>query len=259
MTIHTLPDPTAASIVRDRARIRYALIGAFALTAGMWLVWLATWLLGWSLDDLGIRPRHLAGLVGILTAPLAHASFAHLMSNTLPVTLLTTLTLYSYPRATRIALPLIWLLSGLGVWLFARDSVHVGASGVANGLMMFLFLAGLLRRDRLAVVVSLVVFFLYGSMLASVVPTDQHISFEYHLAGMLAGALAAITLFRRDPLPPRKRYNWEDEPVEPAADDELELPRAGEVPVLWQREAPPQGAQIIVFRQRPPRPPERPS
>lgn len=252
MDISPLPDPTASSIARDRARIRYAVLGALALTAGMWLLWLAAWLLGWSIDDLGIVPRRMHGLPGILTAPLAHASFTHLMSNTLPIALLTTLTLYNYPRATRLALPTIWLLSGLGVWLFARDSVHVGASGVANGLMMFLFLAGLLRRDRLAIVTSLVVFFLYGSMLASLLPTEQHISFEYHLAGAIAGALSAIAFFRRDPLPPRKRYSWEDEPDEPALDAELELPRAEQVPVLWRRDAPPQGAQIIVFRQRRP-------
>jgi len=259
MDIRPLPDPTALSVVRDRQRIRYAALGALALTSGLWLLWLATWLLGWPLDDLGIRPRQLGGLSGILTAPLAHASFAHLMSNTLPITLLTTLTLYSYPRATRLALPMIWLLSGFGVWLFARDSVHVGASGVANGLMMFLFLAGLLRRDRLAVVISLVVFFMYGSMLASVMPTEQHVSFEYHLAGAIAGSLAAVLFFRRDPLPPRKHYSWEDEVEEPAPDAELELPRAQQVPVLWQRQAPPQGAQIIVFRQRPPAPPQQPS
>ena len=130
-------------------------------------------------------------------------------------------------------LPTIWLLSGLGVWLFARDSVHVGASGVASGLMLFLFLTGLLRRDRLAVVTSLVVFFLYGSMLASVLPTEQHISFEYHLAGAIAGALSAILFFRRDPLPPRKRYSWEDEPDIEPGDDELEPPRPVDVPALW--------------------------
>ncbi|MBX3690169.1 rhomboid family intramembrane serine protease [Dokdonella sp.] len=245
-----VPDPTARSVAQDRARIRYAMLGALALTAGLWLAWLAAWLLGWRLDDLGITPRQPAGLIGILTAPLAHASFAHLVSNTLPIALLTTLTLYNYPRGARLALPLIWLLSGLGVWLFARDSVHVGASGVANGLMLFLFIAGLLRRDRLAVVTALVVFFLYGGMLASVLPTEQHISFEYHLAGAIAGVISAIAFFRRDPLPPRKRYSWEDEPEDGGEGDELELPRPREVPVLWQRSAPPQGAQIIVFRQR---------
>lgn len=248
-----LPDPTATSVAQDRARVRYALIGALALTAGLWLLWLAAWALGWPLDELGIVPRHAGGLVGILTAPLAHASFEHLMSNTLPIALLATLTLYCYPLASRIALPTIWLLSGLGVWLFARDSVHVGASGVASGLMLFLFLTGLLRRDRLAVVTSLVVFFLYGGMLASVLPTEQHISFEYHLAGALAGALCAIALFRRDPLPPRKRYSWEDEPEE-VEEGELELPRPQDVPVLWQRDEAPRAAQIIVFPRAAPPP-----
>jgi membrane associated rhomboid family serine protease len=233
-----IPDPTLATVVRDRARVRYAALGAAALLAGIWLAWLGAWLLGWSLDDLGIQPRHLRGLVGVLTAPFAHASFEHLMSNTLPLALLATLTLYCYPRAARLALPLIWLLSGLGVWLFARNSVHVGASGIAHGLMFFLFTMGLLRRDRLAVVTSLAVFFLYGGMLLSVLPHEEHVSFEYHLAGAIAGVLAALLLRARDPLPPRKRYSWEDEEnIAATVDDEFELPRPQQVPVLWQRSA----------------------
>ncbi|WP_300617283.1 rhomboid family intramembrane serine protease [Dokdonella sp.] len=246
-----VPEPTALAVANDRERVRYAVLGALALLAGVWIAWLLAWMLGWPLDDLGVRPRDVDGLVGILTAPFAHASFEHLMSNTLPLALLATLTLYCYPRATRIALPLIWLASGLGVWLFARSSTHVGASGIAHGLMVFLFMMGLLRRDRLAVVVSLVVFFLYGGMLMSVLPGERNVSFEYHLAGAVAGFVAALLLTTRDPLPPRKRYSWEDED-ESAVDDELELPRAQDVPVLWQRGSAdePRG-QVIVFRPRP--------
>lgn len=247
-----LAEPTAALVANDRLRVRYALLGSLALVAGIWIAWLGAWLLGWSIGDLGVRPRDLHGLVGILAAPFAHSDFAHLMSNTLPMGVLTALTLYCYPRATRIALPMIWLLSGLGVWLFARPSVHVGASGIAHGLMFFLFLMGLIRRDRLAVATSLVVFFLYGGMLLSVLPQEERISFEYHLAGAVAGVLAAILLFRRDPEPPRKRYSWEDEGDEPAPDDELELPRPGEVPVLWQRQpSSAETGQVIAFRPRP--------
>ena len=246
-----VPEPTATAVARDRARVRYALVGAGALLAGIWVAWFAAWLLGWSLDDLGIRPRELRGLVGVLTAPFAHASFEHLMSNTLPMALLATLTLYCYPRAARLALPLIWILSGLGVWLFARASVHVGASGIAHGLMLFLFVMGLIRRDRLAVVTSLVVFFLYGGMLLSVLPRDPHVSFEYHLAGALAGVLAAFLLHARDPLPPRKRYSWEDDEDAAADDGELEPPLAREVPVLWQRtDADRERARVIEFRRR---------
>lgn len=246
-----IPDPTALSVANDRERVRYAVLGSMALLAGVWIAWLLAWLLGWRLDDLGVRPRQLDGLVGILTAPFAHASFEHLMSNTLPLAMLATLTLYCYPRATRIALPLIWLASGLGVWLFARPSTHVGASGIAHGLMVFLFMMGLLRRDRLAVVVSLVVFFLYGGMLMSVLPREPNVSYEYHFAGALTGFVCALLLTQRDPLPPRKRYSWEDEDEEDEAevDDELELPRAQEVPVLWQRErAAETRGQVIAFR-----------
>jgi hypothetical protein len=172
------------------------------------------------------------------------------MSNTLPLGLLTALTLYAYPRATRYALPLIWLASGLGVWLWARPSVHVGISGIAHGLMFFLFVMGLLRRDRLGVAIALLVFFLYGGMLMTVLPREPNVSFEYHLFGALAGVAAAIALHRLDPQPPRKRYSWEDE-EESAAEDELEPPSPRDVPVLWDGPQRPLGGDNVVpFRTR---------
>ena len=247
------PEPGDAAVRYDRERIRYAVYGAAALLAGIWLVWLGGWLLGWSMTDLGVTPRRLAGLVGIVFAPLAHGSFDHLMSNTLPLVVLATLMLYAYPRATRVALPAIWLLSGLGVWLFARDSAHVGMSGINHGLMFFLFLTGLLRRDRLGIAISLVVFFFYGGMLLTVLPREQHVSFEYHLAGAVVGVLAALLLFRLDPAPARKRYSWEDEDDAIAPlDAELEMPRPHDVPVLWQ--GPSRDSErgvVIAFPRRP--------
>lgn len=247
-----LPEPTARAVARDRDRIRYAVLGAMALLAGIWIAWLGAWLLGWPMDELGVRPRQWRGLVGVLSAPFAHASFDHLMSNTLPLGLLATLTLYCYPRAARLALPLIWIFAGLGVWLFARDSVHVGASGITHGLMFFLFVMGLIRRDRLAVVTSLVVFFLYGGMLLSVLPGEERISFEYHLAGAASGVLAAFALHARDPAPARKRYSWEEEQTGAVpVDDELEPPRAEHVPVLWQRDpGDDRNGRVIAFRPR---------
>jgi len=229
------PEPTDDVVRRDRTRLRYALLGAAGLVAGIWLAWLGAWLLGWDIDDLGIRPRDVHGLIGILTAPFAHASFEHLMSNTLPLGLLSALMLYAYPRATRYALPAIWLLSGLGVWLWARPAVHVGISGITHGLMFFLFVMGLLRRDRLGVALALLVFFLYGGMLMTILPREVEVSFEYHLAGAVAGLACALVLYRFDPMPPRKRYSWEDEEQAEAdaGDDELELPRPSDVPVLW--------------------------
>jgi len=204
-------EPSTRTVQRDRARIRYAVIGAAALLAGIWLCWLAAWAMGWDMLDLGVRPRDPNGLVGILSAPFVHASLSHLMSNTLPLGFLAAVALYAYPRATRYALPFIWIFSGLGVWLFARPSAHVGISGIVHGLMFFVFLLGVFRRDRLGVAIALLVFFLYGGMVLTVLPRDPQISFEYHLFGAIAGLIAAIALFRLDPLPPRKRYSWEDE------------------------------------------------
>jgi membrane associated rhomboid family serine protease len=247
------PEPTAVTVRRDRARAGYAVLGAVGLVAGIWLAWFGAWMLGWSMDDLGIRPRSVSGLIGVLTAPFAHASFEHLMSNTLPLGILAALTLYAYPRATRYALPLIWIASGLGVWLWARPSVHVGISGIVHGLMFFLFVMGLLRRDRLGVAIALMVFFLYGGMVMTVLPRDPDVSFEYHLFGALAGIATALVLFRIDALPPRKRYSWEDEDDADAAvlsaNDELEPPAPQDVPALWDGPRPRQtgGDNVVAF------------
>jgi len=244
------PEPSTQSVRRDRSRVGYAVLGAAALVLGVWAAWLGAWLLGWNVDELGVRPRDVHGLIGILTAPFAHASFEHLMSNTLPLGLLAVIALYAYPRAVRIGLPMIWLISGAGVWLWGRPSVHVGISGVVLGLMCFLFFLGLVRRDRLGVSISLLTFFLYGGMLMTVLPREPDVSFEYHFFGAFAGALAAILLRKRDPTPPRKRYSWEDEEEETSAlDEELEPPSPQDVPVLWDgpRRARRGGANIIVF------------
>ena len=123
--------------------------------------------------------------------------------------------------------------------------------------MFFLFVMGLLRRDRLAIVTALVVFFLYGGMLLSVLPQEPRISFEYHLAGAITGVIAALLLFRRDAAPPRKRYSWEDED-DSDGDDELEPPRPDHVPVLWHR--PQDGAngdRVIRFAPREETPQQR--
>ncbi len=253
-------EASAATVRNDRDRVRYAVLGAFALVAGIWIVWLAAYALGWDMDALGIRPRDPHGLLGILTAPFVHASFEHLMSNTLPLGLLSAFMLYAYPRAARYALPLIWILSGLGVWLWARPSLHVGISGVTHGLMFFLFLIGLFRRDRLGVSIALAVFFLYGGMTMTVLPREENVSFEYHLAGAVAGVIAAIAFYKLDPQPPRKRYSWEDEEDEAGEfeyRDELEPDRPREVPVLWNGPRPREvgGNNIVVFpHARPSRP-----
>ena len=143
--------------------------------------------------------------------------------------------------------------------MWARPAVHVGISGVTHGLMFFLFVIGLVRRDRLGVAIALLVFFLYGGMTMTVLPREPEVSFEYHLAGAVMGVLAALLTFRRDAATPRKTYSWEHEDdagdlrADAAANDELEPPSPRDVPVLWQRTPRGGGNNVIVLRPREPR------
>ena len=200
-----------APIAADRARLAAAALAVIAFTGVLWWIRLLDAGLGWELGVLGVRPGEPAGLLGVLTAPLLHGSFEHLMANTPALLVLGTLLLYGYPRARGPVIALIWLGSGLGVWLIGRDSTHIGASGLSHGLMFFLFFAGIVRRDRLAIAFSMITFFLYGGMVWGVFPQEEGISWEYHLCGALAGALAALLFSRLDPLPLARRYAWEDE------------------------------------------------
>jgi len=196
---------------KDTQRLRRALLLCASFAAVLWAVELAERLLGLELATYGIYPRSLRGLLGILTAPFIHGSIAHLASNTPPLIILGTAMLYGYPRSARIALPVLFLGTGLGVWLFGRESYHIGASGLTFGMMFFVFAIGVVRWDRRAIALSLIVFFLYGGMVWGVLPGDPSISYESHLAGALLGVTLAVLLRRLDPEPTPKRYSWEDE------------------------------------------------
>ncbi|MBS0456859.1 MAG: rhomboid family intramembrane serine protease [Proteobacteria bacterium] len=187
-------------------------------------------IIGAPLDALALRPHNVPGLIGILTAPLLHASLDHLASNALPLLALGTLAGTLYPRATLRALPLIWLVGGIGTWLIgAPGSAHIGASGIAHGLMFLVFFLGLLRRDRQAIAAGMLAFFLYGGMILTIFPREIGISWEMHLSGAIGGVLAAIVWRKLDPALPRKRYSWEDEPEE-AATDAIEPTAIGHEP-----------------------------
>ncbi|MBA1145630.1 rhomboid family intramembrane serine protease [Ectothiorhodospiraceae bacterium WFHF3C12] len=196
---------------QDVARLRAIALGVVTFITVLWAVQAVLTITGWNAAPLGLRPGVPWGLVGILTAPLIHGSWGHLISNTPALLILGTAMIYGTPAASRLALPVIWFGSGVGMWLFARESVHIGASGLTYGMMFFVFIVGILRRDRRSIALAMLVFFLYGSMIWGVFPTSPGISFEYHLFGALAGAACAFLLRERDPLPARKRYDWEDE------------------------------------------------
>ena len=235
------PADTAAQRTRDRRRLHRA----FWWSAGFVLLLMVAF----SAQDAGafdwrawtVQPWSLAGLAGLLGAPLLHGSGGHLAANSMALLFLGTLAGSVYPRATVPALPILWLGSGMGAWLLgAAGSHHLGASGITHGLGFLVFTLGVLRRDRAAIAAACIAFFLYGGMLLTVLPREAGISWESHLGGAVAGLLCALAFRARDPLAPRKRYSWEiEEALEAeaarAARDQFEPGRPDEVPVLWQR------------------------
>ena len=205
-----IPDPAYTSSEQARANFRLAGKIALGFVALIWLIQLLNWGLDLELERFGVRPRQLAGLPGILLAPLLHGSFAHLATNSLPLLVLGTGMLYLYPSSALKVIPAVYLGPGIAVWLFTRASVHVGASGLVYGLVSYIFVAGVIRRDTRAIAASLLVSFLYGSLAWGVLPIKPGVSWETHLAAALIGLVLAIALRRLD-IPPRKRYAWEDE------------------------------------------------
>ncbi len=159
----------------------------------MWLVFSIQFFYQIELGWLGIRPRNLPGLVGILTAPLVHGNLRHLIANTVPLLFLGSVLYFYYPKLAGAVFTRSYLITNLLVWVFSpRISYHIGASGIVYGLAAFLILFGLLRRDFWSLLISLIVFAMYGGIFYGVLPLHPHVSWESHLAGALVGFASAI-------------------------------------------------------------------
>jgi membrane associated rhomboid family serine protease len=204
------PDPRFTLSRRAQSSFRLALKIALVCIGVLWTIHIFDAVFGLRLGRFGLRPGSIPGLIGILTAPLLHGSFQHLLSNTIPLLVSLTATLYLYPTSSIRVIPLVWLGSGALAWFIGRPTLHIGASGLIYGLLAYVFLGGILRRDMRSVSVSLLVGFLYGSMVWGVLPIRPHMSWEMHLSGALTGLLLAV-LYRRWDRIPLVRYAWEDD------------------------------------------------
>ena len=208
------PDPAYTASMRARNNFILAVKLTFAFLVVIWAVFLFEQLFGMDLSRFGLRPRDGAGLLGLITTPLLHGSLAHISSNSIPLFVGGVAMLFLYPNSSLRALPMIYVGSAALAWLFARPSVHIGASGLVYGILAFVFVSGILRRDLRSVGVSLMIWFFYGSMLWGVLPAGQGMSWELHASGMGIGVIMAF-VFRHWDLPPLKRYDWENEDHEP--------------------------------------------
>jgi membrane associated rhomboid family serine protease len=213
-----------SQITEQKQRMRQSILIALLFTMFLWLVKLLEFVFGFSLVEFGIYPRTISGLIGIFFSPIIHSSFEHIIANSMPCLLLVTAIFYGYPKSLKFVLPLIYLGTGVCVWLFGRQYFHIGASGLTFGMMFFIFVIGILRRDKQAIALSLIVFFLYGGMLGGLLPVEEKISFETHIFGAAIGFMSAFVYKDLDAAPPRKIYSWEyEEAVDLEWDDENEL------------------------------------
>jgi membrane associated rhomboid family serine protease len=185
----------------------------------LWIIKLGELSTHTDLGFLGVFPRKIFGLTGILTSPLIHADLKHLFANSIPLIVLGGCLFYFYREIAVRTFFLIYLITGICVWAGAREAYHIGASGVVYGLAAFLFFSGIIRRDGKLLAITLLVTFLYGSMVWGIFPQffpEKNISFESHFWGLISGTILAI--YFRKIGPQRTIYDWEDEET----DDEQE-------------------------------------
>lgn len=156
--------------------------------------------LGGVLNAYGIRPRSIIGLRGILFAPFLHGGLAHVAANTIPFLTFGWLIMLRETSDFFVVTAVTMLTSGLGVWLIGSPyTIHIGASGLIFGYFGFLLLRGYFERSFSAILFSLIVGLLYGSLIWGVLPLQVGISWQGHLFGFLGGALAARLLARFNP------------------------------------------------------------
>lgn len=173
-----------ASVARFLKSIRFP-IGFVVL---IWAIHILKVITGLPLVKLGVLPGHIEGLPGILTSPLIHGSWEHLFYNSVSFLILGAVLFSFYPRIALKSTFWLYLLSGLGVWLFARpNSYHIGASGVVYGMVSLVFWNGVFRRNIKSIVLALIVLMLYAGFFEGIVPGKDGISWESHLLGALAG------------------------------------------------------------------------
>lgn len=175
----------------------------------VFLIWLVYWLeikFGWNFNTLGVYPRTLRGLRGILFSPFIHSDTRHLFNNSVPLFVLGTSLFYFYQKVALRVIVLGGLCAGFLTWVIARDSYHIGASGLVYLLFSFVFFSGVIKKQYRLVAMSLITIFLYGSMIWYVFPIKEGMSWEGHLSGFAIGLVLAI-LYRKKGIV-REKYEF---------------------------------------------------
>lgn len=197
------------------SHLRNAIPPALIVLIIMWIVYWSDYLFVYDFHKLGVLPKTSNGLKGIFFMPWihSHGDIRHLLNNSIPTFLLLTLLFYSYREIALRVFLLSWFITGILLWVFAQNhgAYHIGMSGVIYALAAFLFTSGVLRKYLPLQALSLFIVFIYGSMIWGIFPTEQHISWEGHLSGMLVGVFLAFYYRKLGPQRPKYQYEIEKE------------------------------------------------
>ena len=216
------PHPASPEYISLEKKIfKYSLVLPILFLIIIWMVKIAEVMLGTSFYKLGVYPRHLNGLVGIITSPLIHANFKHLIANSSSFLVLSTALFFFYRKLAFRIFILNYLMSGIFLWLGGRELWHIGASGIIYGMAAFLLFSGIFKQDLRLLTISLIVIFLYGGLFWGLFPIEPRISWEGHLMGTFSGIILSLLFYKKGPR--RKSFEWEnetDEEEEDQTDDE---------------------------------------
>ncbi len=165
----------------------------------VFVIWFVYWLeikFGWNFNKFGVYPRSLSGLKGVFNAPFIHSDTNHLFNNSVPLLVLSVCLFYFYKEVAAKVLLYGGIITGLFTWIIARESYHIGASGIVYLLFSFVLFSGIIRKNYRLVAVSFITIFLYGSMVWYVLPIKEGMSWEGHLSGLVTGFIFAL-LYRK--------------------------------------------------------------
>jgi membrane associated rhomboid family serine protease len=205
MTKHQTDISAESAFYRKKLLLNLIIPGIFVFI--LWMVKITEILFNIDLSGYGIYPLTARGLPGVLFSPFIHADFGHLFNNTLPLFFLGVALFYFYSEVAIRVFAWTYLITGLLVWVAGRDAWHIGASGLVYGLASFLFFSGIIRRHFRLIALSLLIVFLYGSMVWGIFPgTYKNVSWESHMLGFFTGIFLAVVY--RNKGPQRPVFEW---------------------------------------------------
>ena len=197
---------------RDIQRIMLATAVPLFLIFILFLLKIVEVGMDWDFSHMGIYPLEKRGITGILTHPLIHSGFSHLLANTLPLFFLSWCLFYFYRGIAGLIFMIIWIGAGLLTFIIGKPGWHIGASGIIYGLAFFLFFSGLLRKHVPLIAISLLITFLYGGLVWNMFPqfAKETTSWEGHLSGAITGTLCSIAFMKYGPQRPEPFADEED-------------------------------------------------